>query len=75
MKTTQNSSAAFRLRRNRRSDVTQADLGEAGGSEDGTQEGKGKVSQKKTCEKRHKAGGDIQHGKRVRIRKLEESRA
>lgn len=72
--TTQRSSAAFRLRLDRRgereTDVKQADWGEAGGSEDGKQEGKGKVRKKKTCEKRDKAGDDIQHGKRVKNKEV-----
>ncbi len=50
-KTTQRSSVAFRLRLNRRGERetdVKADWGEAGGSEDSTQKGKGKVRKKKT---------------------------
>ncbi len=46
--------------------MIQANWGEAGGSEDGTEEGNGKVRKKKTCEKRDKARDDIQHGKRLK---------
>ncbi len=46
--------------------MIQANWGEAGGSEDGTEEGNGKVRKKKTCEKRDNARDDIQHGKRLK---------